>query len=78
MNSLIGGHIGSGTALLWGLCNTHSDIKLTHQFKIFPDWAKLIVVDDGSEDDTGEVAQSFKDPRIRLIKYGYCQMLRWE
>ncbi len=29
---------------------------------------ELIVVDDGSEDNTTEVVQSFKDPRIRLIK----------
>jgi GalNAc5-diNAcBac-PP-undecaprenol beta-1,3-glucosyltransferase len=34
----------------------------------FADW-ELIVVDDGSNDDTAGIASSFKDPRIRIMKH---------
>lgn len=30
---------------------------------------ELIVVSDGSQDNTGEVVESFKDPRVRLLKH---------
>lgn len=42
---------------------------------------ELIVVDDGSQDNTAEVVESFKDPRIKLIRntnnmgIGYCHNL---
>ncbi len=42
---------------------------------------ELFVVDDGSEDNTAEVAEAFNDPRIRLIRneknmgIGYCHNL---
>ena len=32
---IIGGHIRSGTTLLWRICNTHPDIKLTYEFNNF-------------------------------------------
>ncbi len=36
----------------------------------YPDF-EIIVVDDGSEDDTYELASSVKDPRLKVIKVGH-------
>lgn len=35
----------------------------------FPDW-RLVVVDDGSRDETLAVARSFRDPRIEVVAHG--------
>ena len=32
---LIGGHVRSGTTLLWRVCNSHPDIRLTYEFNNF-------------------------------------------
>ena len=40
---LIGGHMRSGTTLLWRLCNTHPDIALTNEFNYFSGLGKAYI-----------------------------------
>src|SRR5688572_5651512 len=40
----------------------------------YENW-ELIIVDDGSEDDTEEVIQRLKDPKIRYYKVNHCGRL---